>query len=456
MNIRPAAHWLAAPVGAALLCAGIGTVSASPALPAEAPQQETTTPTPSISTITTPIPQFSEIKRGEVRAMWVVRDSMVSPQKIRNAVALAKKHHFNTLFVQVRGRGDAFYNSQFDPRSEELSDQSSDFDPLEVAVNEGHKAGLEVHAWMNTFLVWHKSRLPYSSRHVVNQHRDWLVQDRNGNATLTPKTDCEGAFLDPALPSVREYTKNVFLDVATRYNVDGIHFDYVRFPSERYSFSRADLLAFRAWMIPQVSQNDLDFADTKSRSNRLAWYYLYPHEWKTWRQSVVTDTVQQIAEEAHQTKPQLIVSAAVFPNYSVASQDKGQAWHDWLKAGVIDAACPMSYNRSSELVGKQIRDAIAFSSGRPIIGGVGAYQMPANSAIAKGKLYRSLGAGGINFFSYDGMTHEGRTEAYLSKISGTLFTTPALPPDWHRPVTITAVAPTDPSQTETARPVGGG
>ncbi len=443
MSISPAARLFAAPVSAALLCAGLSAVSA-------APQQEATAPT---STITVPIPQLSDVKRGEVRAMWVVRDSMTSPQKIRNAVALAKKHHFNTLFVQVRGRGDAFYKSYFEPRSEELSDQSSDFDPLATAVVEGHRAGLEVHAWMNTFLVWHKSRLPYSSRHIVNQHRNWLVQDRNGNSTLTPRTDCEGAFLDPGLPDVREYTKNVFLDVASRYDVDGIHFDYVRFPSERYSFSRADLLAFRAWMIPQVGQNEIEFADTKSLSNRLAWYYLYPKQWKTWRQSVITETVQQIAQAAHHIKPHLIVSAAVFPNYAVASTDKGQAWHEWLQTGAIDAACPMSYNRSSELVGKQIRDAIAFSGGRPIIGGVGAYQMPAGSAIAKGKLYRALGAGGINFFSYDGMTREGRTEAYLTKISGSLFASPALPPDWRKP-TVTAIGPTAGQGTE--QTIGGG
>jgi uncharacterized lipoprotein YddW (UPF0748 family) len=167
----------------------------------------------------------------------------------------------------------------------------------------------------------------------------------------------------------------------------------------------------------------------------------------------VTQTIQEIAQAAHQAKPQLIVSAAVFPNYEVASLDKGQAWHDWLQTGVIDAACPMSYNRSSDLVGRQIRDAVASSGGRPIIGGVGAWQMPANSAIAKGKLYREIGAGGINFFSYDGMTRYGRSEAYLSKISGTLFTTPALPPDWRRP-TVTAVGPGNASSTE--QPVGGG
>ncbi len=442
MIIPPVARWFAAPVGAALFCAG---ASVHRAFAQETPA--------AVATITTPTSLSSEVKRGEVRAMWVVRDSMTSPQKIRNAVVLAKKHHFNTLFVQVRGRGDAFYDSHFEPRSEEIADQPLQFDPLAVAITEGHKAGLEVHAWMDTFLVWHKSRLPYSSRHVINQHRDWLVQDRSGISTLTPKSDCEGAFLDPALPSVREYTKNVFMDVVTRYDVDGIHFDYVRFPSERYSFSRADLLAFRASLIPQLDQNAIDFADAKSRTNRLAWYYLYPKQWKAWRQSVVTQTVQEIADAAHQAKPRLIISAAVFPNYSVASIDKGQAWHEWLHKGILDAACPMSYNRSSALVGKQIRDAIAFSGGRPIIGGVGAYQMPAPSAIAKGQLYRSLGAGGINFFSYDGMTHEGRTEAYLSKISSALFASPALAPDWRRP-TVTAAGPSETSGTE--KPIGGG
>ncbi|MBC8102113.1 MAG: family 10 glycosylhydrolase [Cytophagales bacterium] len=436
MPIHPAARWLAAPVGAALTC-GVAAATFAP-VPSAAKFQEFSAPVP----IAPPVPlAVPAMKRGEVRAMWVVRDSMTSPQKIRNAVALAKKHHFNTLFVQVRGRGDAFYHSRFEPRSEELTGTPREFDPLAVAVSEGHKAGLEVHAWKNTFLVWHKGRRPYSQQHVVNRHSEWLVQDRNEHITLTEKKDCEGAFLDPALPGVREHTKNVFLDVATRYDVDGIHFDYVRFPSDAYSFSRADLLAFRSWLIPQVSQNEIEYADAKSRGNRMAWYHLYQNRWKEWRQSVVTQTVREIAEAAHLAKPRLIVSAAVFPNHSVASRDKGQLWHHWLQAGIIDAACPMTYNRSTGLVGKQIRAAVAASGGRPIIGGVGAWQMSAGSAIAKGQLYRALGAGGVNFFSYDGMTRYGRTEAYLAKISGSLFPSPALPPNWRRPATLSAAAP---------------
>ena len=321
---------------------------------------------------------------GEIRAMWVVRDSMTSPQKIKNAVALAKKYHFNTLFVQVRGRGDAFYNSQWEPRSEELAHTPDDFDPLAVAIKEGHAAGLEVHAWMNTFFVWHKPRRPYSPLHVVNQHPDWLVQDKNGNRTMTEKHDCEGAFLDPAIPGVREHVRKVFLDVALRYNVDGIHFDYVRFPSGDYSFARYDLAQFRDWLKPQIADKDAAYADAKvAGGSRLAWYYCFPEHWRAWRQSLVTQTVQTVSREVHQVKPRLVVSAAVFPNYGVASRDKGQMWHDWLRDGVLDAACPMTYNKATETVGAQVKDAVAHSWGRPIVAGVGAWQIPAASAIAE-------------------------------------------------------------------------
>ena len=386
--------------------------------------------------------------------MWVVRDSMTSPQKIKRAVALAKKYRFNTLFVQVRGRGDAFYNSQWEPRSEELSGTPSRFDPLAVAIAEGHKAGLEVHAWMNTLFVWHKPRRPYSSLHVVNQHPNWLVQDKNGRRTLTEKKDAEGAFLDPAIPGVREHIRKVFLDVALRYDVDGIHFDYVRFPSSDYSFSRYDMTQFRAWLLPQIGENDAAYADKKvAGGSRLAWYYCFPEHWRAWRRGLVTETVRGVSEEAHRIKPNLIVSAAVFPSYGTAARDKGQAWHEWLQTGLLDAACPMTYNKATSLVGAQIKDAVAHSSGRPIIGGVGAWQMPATSAIAKARLYRQVGARGINFFSYDGITREGRTEAYLARIGQTLFDTPAPRPNWHRNVAAAVEIPattntsTEPTET---------
>ena len=379
---------------------------------------------------------------GEVRAMWVVRDSMTSPQKIRNAVALAKKYGFNTLFVQVRGRGDAFYDSRYEPRSEELNESPADFDPLAVAVEEAHKSGLEIHAWMNTCLVWHKARAPYSSKHVLNAHPEWMVRTKDNRLQRTQTEDCEGAFLNTALPEVRDYLRDVFADVATRYDVDGIHLDYVRFPANRFSFGDTDMRLFRAWLAPRLTEREIAYADAKvAKGSRLAWHYLHTKEWEEWRRESITATVRGISEAVHAAKPQAIVSAAVFPNYTVAYEDKGQAWRDWLNTGLLDAACPMSYNRSTALVASQIREAVKACPGKPIIAGVGAWQVPSGSAVAKGMAFRSLGAAGINFFSYDGMTRDGRSEKYLNSVGRGLFSSRSAPRNWRRGQPVVAPKP---------------
>src|SRR5262245_4540523 len=71
---------------------------------------------------------------GEVRALWVVRTTLTSPDKIRAMVKAAADSGFNTLIVQIRGRGDAYYNSRVEPRATELKDQPASFDPLAVTL----------------------------------------------------------------------------------------------------------------------------------------------------------------------------------------------------------------------------------------------------------------------------------------------------------------------------------
>ena len=78
----------------------------------------------------------------EVRALWVVRTSLTSPDAIKQMVKRAVDGGFNTLIVQVRGRGDAYYHSRWEPRAETLAQQDSSFDPLELVINQAHEAGL--------------------------------------------------------------------------------------------------------------------------------------------------------------------------------------------------------------------------------------------------------------------------------------------------------------------------
>src|SRR5689334_22211799 len=112
---------------------------------------------------------------GEVRALWVVRNTLTSPEKIHRMIESAAQEGFNTLIVQVRGHGDAYYRSRWEPRAIELKDQPLDFDPLAVTIAEAHQRGLKVHAWLNTSLLANLDALPDNPRHIFNAHPEWLA-----------------------------------------------------------------------------------------------------------------------------------------------------------------------------------------------------------------------------------------------------------------------------------------
>src|SRR5689334_14003313 len=105
----------------------------------------------------------------EVRALWVVRTMLASPAAIDRMVDSAAAAGFNTLIVQVRGRGDSYFSAGLDPRPALLADDAS-FDPLQTTIDRAHQRGLRVHAWINVNLVSSANELPASRSHVVYRH----------------------------------------------------------------------------------------------------------------------------------------------------------------------------------------------------------------------------------------------------------------------------------------------
>src|SRR5690606_11601612 len=96
---------------------------------------------------------------SEVRALWVTRATLSSPEAIAQMVRDAKAGGFNTLIVQVRGRGDAYYRSGLEPRAEGIKGPAT-FDPLAEVLARAKRAGLAVHAWVNLNLVSSAVSLP--------------------------------------------------------------------------------------------------------------------------------------------------------------------------------------------------------------------------------------------------------------------------------------------------------
>ena len=381
---------------------------------------------------------------SEVRGMWVVRTSITTPQSIARVVSQAKAHNFNTLFVQVRGRGDAFYESTLEPRSEELTGQPLSFDPLQETIDQAHAAGIQVHAWINTCFVWGSPHLPISPEHVVNAHPDWLDRDPEGHSRMTTGADCEGAFLSPANLDARKHIHDVYLEIATKYDVDGMHFDYIRYPNLTYDYSRAMVSRFQDEITPKLSASECQAFDLRLRKDRLAYVHAFPIQFADFRRRQVTEMVRDISHDIKAAKPNMVMSAAVFADSKDAYKVRGQDWKTWLREGYLDAVVPMAYGKDTAKVAAQIADAVncARESNRYVYAGIGAWHIPAASTIAKIAASRKLGANGEVLFSYGGVTKDGASEGYLDKVAGTCYASPASVPQmaWMAPKPETTAA----------------
>jgi uncharacterized lipoprotein YddW (UPF0748 family) len=363
----------------------------------------------------------------EVRALWVVRWTMSSEDQVRAMVERAAASGFNTLIVQVRGRGDAYYRSALEPRAEGLQGPE-DFDPLAVAIEEGHRRGMAVHAWVNTHLVWGPVAPPRSAHHLVNAHPEWLAVPRplarelydmdpssprffealRRYATDRPAT-VEGIYTSPSHPEVRARVFAVWMDLLERYDLDGIHFDYIRYPSPDFDYSRGALERFRSWVSYRLGADRLAELDRAARRDPLAFTTALPAEWDEFRREQITSLVEEIYRAVKARRPDLVVSAAVIADRETARNVRFQDWEQWLAWGIVDVVAPMAYTPDDARFQSLVRSARRAAGVRDRVwAGIGAYLDTPSGTLAKVDLARAEDVGGVVLFSYDWAVGEGQ------------------------------------------------
>jgi uncharacterized lipoprotein YddW (UPF0748 family) len=381
----------------------------------------------------------------EVRALWVVRTTLTSPEKIRQLVASAADNGFNTLIVQIRGRGDAYYKSRVEPRAVELKDQPASFDPLAFTLAEAHQRGLKVHGWLNTSLLANLDALPVDPTHVYNKHPEWLAVPKAVAAELyrmspsdpayrqkivewskANRAELEGVYTGPANPKVRDHIYKIWMDVLKHYPVDGLHFDYVRFASPDFDYSRTSLEKFRKWLEPQLASDERKQLKNAAKTNPLAAPEMFAAKFADFQREQVTTLVARIYRAVKKERPEVLVSAAVFANDENAYTRRFQDWRRWLQMGILDVACPMAYTTDTAVFQKQIEVAAttAHSAQRQVWAGIGAYRIPADSAVEKINVARSLSVAGFILFSYDFTARPSDLNpdgAYLERIRRAAF-----------------------------------
>ena len=370
----------------------------------------------------------------EIRGLWVVRHTLNSEERIKKMVDDAKRAGFNTLLVQIRGRGDAFYESQLVPKAEGLSGESESFDPLSVVIAEARDKGMQVHAWFNVCLVGNLSKVPTSNQHVTLQHPEWLLRPeslyRSFGDTSIPakqqvsrlqaefrKTRGQGLFLDPTNSGARAHLVNVVKELLNKYKVDGLHLDYIRYPDTKTTFTPEAIALFKESIPETLRENSRQVSDPLVVTKQ------YPDLWAAFRRHSITELTRQISIAAKQTRPKILMSAAVIANREEALTLRGQDWFEWLEQGIVDIVCPMAYRTDNEQFKKEIEEARRSKFGHQVWAGIGSYKLDSDGVLAQIQLTRTLGVGGFVIFSYTSLAEEASArENFLTPIGNFLNT----------------------------------
>ncbi len=284
------------------------------------------------------------LAKDQYRGYWVDAFHLgyMNASQVDQLVADVQASNCNMVLVEVRVYADAYYASPHDPWR---SDADPTFDSLAYLIKKCHEATprIEVHAWMVTFRVGTSG---YSSDNPGNLYPQFLTKDNTG-ATSTDT-------FDPGNPECLKYIADVYLDVLSRYDVDGTHYDYVRFYGSTWGYNTQNVARYNTYY-------------------GLSGTPVYTDEqWKQWRRDQITGLVRQIYARAMAAAPARaakgfrpwtrITGATITWGNGPGTNDAAwtgtsayasifQDWRAWMEEGILDVNIPMTYYNYSYVDG---------------------------------------------------------------------------------------------------------
>jgi uncharacterized lipoprotein YddW (UPF0748 family) len=379
----------------------------------------------------------------EVRALWVTRfdwttPSGASPSKIDEIVANAALAGFNTIYFQVRGEGDAYYRSYHEPWAQRVSGtfgQDPGWDPLAYMISRAHARGIQVHAYINTYPIWLGCTPP--PEWVTPRHAYYRLVDAHGVSSGRPRGlqwNSSGQVIcsdymraSPASIFGDDLLLAVAKDIVTRYDVDGLHLDHIRY----------------AWGASCDPVSLCRYTYDSDSCSPVPACPLGSDGYKAWQRAQVNGTVRKFYQQIVPLKPGLWLSAAVWHTYidywhwgfSEGYHDYYQDSKAWLQEGIIDSISPMIYSWNPDTFPTWrwqtlVSDFQNSRAGRFIVPGIGGTAFDSFGEIeARINLARQIGTAGHAIFSY-GQLYERQ---YFDDLRAGPYARPSVVPaiPWH-------------------------
>lgn len=391
----------------------------------------------------TPIPDGqsleTELPKRESRAVWLTllngldwpkakatseAGREAQKQELRDILDQLKAININTILLQTRVRGSVAYPSKIEPWDVALTGQYNrdpGYDPLAFAIEEAHKRGMELHAWVVTVPMYKVAQAKSMGKEGLQAKHPAWVRKLN-----------EQYYLDPGLPETAEYLASICEEIVSGYDVDGIHFDYIRYPENAPAFPDGDTYK--------------KYGQGQNKAK--------------WRRDNITRIVRTIHTRVKALKPWVRISSSPVGKFRDLSRFPARGWNcydavhqdaqGWLREGIHDALYPMMYFKGNNFY-PFAADWREQDRGRMVAPGLGIYFLDPKEGNWKlgdvvNELHytRSLRLGGQCYFRSRFLTNN--TQGLYDYLQHTFYAYPSLTPaaTW-----IDDVPPTAPTDLQT-------
>ena len=343
-------------------------------------------------------------------------------QELRDILDQLKEANFNTVMLQTRLRGDLIYPSAFETFPEALTGKTGrnpGYDPLAFAIEECHKRGMELHAWIVTIPIGNHRQIKLLDKYSVVRKNRKICKQYQGSW-----------YLDPGHPGTADYLAGIVREIVSRYDVDGVHFDYIRY-----------------------SENTRRFPDKDTHRK-----YGKGKDLKQWRRENITAIARRLHAEVKQLKPWVKVSSSPVGKFKDTNRYSSFGWNayetvyqdaqGWLKEGIHDALFPMMYFKDNHFYPFAL-DWKENDNGRWVVPGLGIYFLspkeqdwPIDEVSRQLHFTRQTGLAGHAYFRNRFLLDN--VKGIFDELKNDFYTTPALVPPMTWQDSIAPTAPTEP------------
>lgn len=309
----------------------------------------------------------------EFRAIWEHDATGPYPGNWPAAIETLVTNGLNAIFPNMLWGGLAHYDSAVLPHSAEFSQYG---DQVAACVAAARARNVQVHVWK---VNWNLLGAP--------QH--FIDELRAANRTQVSRTGSPIDWLCPSHPDNFALETNAMLEIVRNYDVDGIHFDYIRYPGPDYCYCAGCGNRFQS----QTGRTVVNWPGDVLVSGALRNAFL------DWRRAQITRLVETVYSQTKLSKPKVQVSAAVFPNAPSAYDEVGQDWRLWVTNGILDFVCPMDYTTELHSFTNLAAQQSAWVTERmPVYPGIGAFVLEPDQILAQVEATRALNTSGFILF----------------------------------------------------------